>query len=35
MPAVSSIEVVCIVAISCWLKVLRRPLDSGAKLQLY
>src|SRR6516164_2124806 len=33
MPAVSSIEVVCTVAISCWLKVLRtmsRPLDSGA-----
>src|SRR6516165_3530737 len=32
-PAVSSIEVVCTVAISCWLKVLRtmsRPLDSGA-----
>src|SRR5262249_58048491 len=34
IPAASSIEVVCTVAISCWLKVLRtisRPLDSGAQ----
>ena len=33
IPAVSSIDVVCTVAISCWLKVLRTissPLDSGA-----
>ena len=33
MPAVWSIAVVCTVAISCWLKVLRTmssPLDSGA-----
>ena len=33
MPAASSIDVVCTVAISCWLKVLRTissPLDSGA-----
>src|SRR6516164_6048357 len=33
IPDASSIEVVCTVAISCWLKVLRtmsRPLDSGA-----
>src|SRR5262249_15844415 len=33
MPDVSSIEVVCTVAISCWLKVLRTissPLDKGA-----
>src|SRR6516165_11824935 len=32
-PAVSSIEVVCTVAISCWLRVLRTmssPLDKGA-----
>src|SRR6516225_9920897 len=33
IPAASSIEVVCTVAISCWLNVLRtisRPLDKGA-----
>src|SRR6516165_5067796 len=33
MPTVSSIEVVCTVAISCWLRVLRTmssPLDKGA-----
>jgi len=35
--AVASIEVICTVAISCWLKVLRtvwRPLESGTRGQL-